>query len=228
MDVPLKIFSISQILSGQSGKNTRGYGKCTRLVGKSYDHSVERQSGSTILTNFDLHFAPPAGYKKDEVIKAEVEHPLKPANGVTMKSFDRQSQYSKFKSCADESVDIKLCACAQGETKSVIETTEDMKALIAQPMFGATTELKDLHSGCVFLLKRRHNTIAVAYEVANICADKTFKVSVTGSNYNMLLSQSVPMSVTLRPRTIHFLLSAIRYVMNDSYFNFSPSVELVS
>ena len=216
------------ILAGQSRKHIRGYGKCTRLVGRSYDHTIERHSASVVITNFDLHFAPPAGYKEDEVIKVEIQHPLEPENGVTMKSFQRQSQYSKFQSCADESVDIKLCTCAQRNKKSVVQSMKDMKALISQPMFGARTELKNLHSGCVILMTRRHQTITVAYEIANICRNKTFKVIVRGEAYNMILSRSVPISVTLRPRTIHFLLSTIRYVMNDSYFTFNPTVELVS
>lgn len=157
-----------------------------------------------------------------------MQNPLIPKHGVTMKSFDRHSRYSKFKACADESVDLKLCACANGETKSIIETTNEMKHFIAQPMFGAKTEFKEIHSGCLFVMKRRHNTIAVAYELANVCADKSFKVLINGKDYNMLLSKVVPFTVSVRPRTIHFLLSAIRYIMNDSYFDVSISAELLS
>ena len=203
-----------------------GFGNCMRLVGRSYGFAFERQFAGDIITTFDLHVDPPRGSSEDEVFKIEVRHRMKPENGVAMGSYNRESLYSKFSTCADKSVDIKLCACAQ-ESVDFTRTASAMKNFIQRPMFGAKTELEDLKTGCLFLMARRHLTFAFAYEVANICADKTFKVTMKGHERNMLLSQDLPITLIVKPTTIHFLISGVRYVINDSYFDKKVDVEVI-
>ena len=170
--------------------------------------------------------SPLAGQTHDEVFRIEVQHPMRPTRGVQLNTYIRQSLYSKFKFCVDKYVDIKLCVCEQ-RTKGIAESEKEMKTLIGRPMFGATTELKDLNSGCLYLLTRRHKDIAIVYEVANICLDKTFRVTIGGSSNTMLISSELPVIVVAKPRTIHFVLSAVRYVMNESFFNMRYEVEVV-
>ena len=197
-----------------------------RLVGVSYDYALERQFAGNILTSFDLHVDPPGGFTEDEVFKIEVSHPMKPEHGVKMSSYNRESLYSKFRACADKSIDIKLCACTQGG-ESFTKTQTAMKAFIQRPMFGTKTELQDLKLDCLYLMTRRHSNIAVVYELANICSNKSFEVTLHGKEYNMLMSQELPVTVMVKPRTIHFVISAVRYVMNSSYLDIKFRVEVV-
>ena len=92
--------------------------------------------------------------------------------------------------------------------------------------FGAETGEKELdESGCLLLLSRKQN-FSISYEVTNVC-EKTYNLLVEGETYNMLLTAKLPLAVLVEPKTIHFLLSATRYVVNDSFFNIETSFEVV-
>ena len=201
-----------------------------RFTGKSFVDIMERQDGASAIVSFSIHVYPPNGLTEDEVFKVAVKHPIKPredGTGVEVLSVNRQSMYSKFTSCADSTVELKLCACANGQDKSVVQSRKSIEELVSRDMFGAKSELEDLHNGCLFLICRKHDKMSLAYEAANVCSDRTFRLSVSAKTRKMLMTRSVPLSVVLKPRTIVFLISAIRYVLNDAHFDIQTSVEVV-
>ena len=63
------------------------------------------------MTTMDIHVFPPAGFTDNEVYRVSVKQFAKPKQGVFFLSSIRQTMYNKFASCADKSVDTKLCAC---------------------------------------------------------------------------------------------------------------------
>ena len=201
-----------------------------RFTGKSFVDIVERQDGSSAIVSFSIRVTPPVGLTEDEIFKVAIKHPITPredGTGVKVLTFKRQSIYNKFTSCADSTVDIKLCACVKGQNKSVVESKERIEQLVSRQMFGAKGQLKDLHSGCLFLILRKHDKMTIVYEAANVCRDKTFKISLNAKTRNMLMTRKMPFTVVLRPRTVKFLISAIRYVLNDAHFDISTKVKIL-
>lgn len=78
-------------------------------MGKSFANIAQLSQGDNVTTTMDLRVVPPNGHKEDEIFKVSVKQQAETKDKVWLTSFIRVSRYSKFKSCADKSVDIKLC-----------------------------------------------------------------------------------------------------------------------
>ncbi|XP_031555080.1 uncharacterized protein LOC116291986, partial [Actinia tenebrosa] len=208
--------------SESKSKGPQGFGKCVRFVGKSFTKIVQRNSG--LLTTFDLHIdSSSVGLKDDEVFRVAVELTgLKPS----LKFFDRQTLYNKFKGCADDAVELKLCMCDRTKTSSYKPgplKTAEMKKLISSRMFGSKTVVKDLYEGCLFQIIRT-SKVSVAYEVANSCIGKTFSVKAEGESYYFLMSRELPMEFLVKPNTVHFMFSSTRQILNHSHLDIKIKV----
>lgn len=222
-------------------KGAQGFGNCVRLVGKSFSKIIQRNSG--LLTTFDLHIdSSSVGLKEDEVFRVAVEltpDSILPGSKITnskltdskpsLKIFDRQTLYNKFKYCADDAVELKLCMCDKKKSSNnvppLLKTTE-MKKLISSPMFGSKPEISDLYEGCLFQITRT-GKISVAYEVANSCVGKTFAVKVEGEAFFFLISRKLPMEFLVKPNTVHFLFSSTRQILNHSHLDVKIKVTKV-
>lgn len=179
------------------------------------------------MTTMDLHVIPPTGYDEDEVFKVSLKHYAKAEDNVWLTSYERQSTYSKFKSCADTSVDIKLCACANEETASATKSGEATANGVPRTMFGSETIAKDLDSGCLLLLRRNYAKVALALEVTNACNDRTYKFELSGSPGERVYSNTLPIKLDLAPKTFYFLTSVNRYTTKDSSsLSFEASVQV--
>ena len=212
--------------SGNSTKRS-GYGNCQRLVGKSFTNVVQRFQGDFIMTTLNLHVIPPTGYDEDEVFKVSLKQYAQDKDKVWLTSFVRQSKYSKFKSCADNSVDIKLCACAKDETTRATRSGETTANGVTREMFGSETIAMDLDSGCLLFLRRNYAKVALAIEGTNVCSDRTYKFELSGSPGERVYSNTLPIKLELTPKTFYFLTSVNRYSIKDSFpLNFEASVEV--
>ena len=197
-----------------------GFGNCVRLVGKSFDKIVQSVTGSSVT--FNLHVdATKVGLKDDEIFTIGIE--LK--GGIpTLKSYDRQTLYNKFKTCADTTVELKLCVCDKRKNiKSVtVLPSAAMKDFVSTPIFDSEAKIKDLHGGCLFQISRQHkSSFSIAYEIANSCVGQIFRISVSGSLYYVFVSRSLPFDVVVEPNSIYFLFSATRQILNNSYMDIS-------
>ena len=143
------------------------------------------------MTTMDLHVVPPAGFTEDEVFKVSLKNHAKPEGKVWLTSYTWQSRYSKFKTCADKSVDVKLCACAIVQTN----LAESLSDGVPSKMFGSETVVKDLHSGCLLFLRRDHGLTSLALEVANVCYNCTYKFKLDGGGTERLFSRTLPVNV---------------------------------
>ena len=161
----------------------------------------------------NLHVVPPTGYKEDEVFKVSLKHYAQAKDQVWLTSYVRVSKYSKFQSCADKSVDVKLCACAK---QQIVEVTNSRQK-IPRKMFGSKTIVKNLHSGCLLFLRRNHGTISLSLEVTNVCTNRTYKFELSGSSGERVYSNTLPINLELAPRTFYFLTSVNRYTSKDSF-----------
>ena len=160
----------------------------------------------------DIHVVPPHGYEEDEVYKVSMKQYAQPEQRVFFLSFIRQTTYNKFASCADKSVDIKLCACAKEKTASDTKNGVLFENGVPRKMFGSETIVKDLDSNCLLFLRRNYGTFSFALEVANVCTNRTYKFELTGSMEDRIFANTVPMSRELPPKTFYFLTSVYKYI----------------
>ena len=164
-----------------------------------------------------------------EVFQVLVETPLLPDETIAyakLVKFDRHTLYNRYQHCVDDGVDIRLCACVTKNNEKSSITSDDLRSVASRKMFGVVTEVTKLDNECLLLLSRKQN-FSISYEVANVC-DSTYKFAFQGEAYNMLLTAKLPLHVVVQPRTILFLLSATRYVVNDSHLDIDTSFRLVS
>ena len=156
-------------------------------------------------------YIPPNGYEEDEVYRVSIKQYARPKQRLFFLSFIRQTKYNKFTSCVDKSVDIRLCACAKEKS------TDGKKGIlsdngVALKMFGSETTVKDLDSDCLLFLRRNYGTFSFALEVANICSDRTYNFTLTGSMDQRIFANTVPMNRELAPKTFYFLTSVYKYI----------------
>ena len=165
-----------------------------------------------------------------EVFQVLIQTPLLPDETIAyakLVKFDRHTLYNRYQHCVDDGVDIRLCACAEKRNDDSPITSDRLRNIATRKMFGVETEVKTLDKeDCLHLLSRKQN-FSISYEVANFC-DNTYKFSFHGEAYNMLLTAKLPLDIDVKPRTIYFILSATRYVINDSHLDISTNHELIS
>ena len=205
-----------------------GFGNCERLVGKTFTNVIKRFQGEYIITSMDIHVVPPHGYEEDEVYKVSMKQYAQPKQRVFFLSFIRQTRYSKFEPCVDKSVDIKLCGCAKQNITDVTKNGALLENGVPHKMFGSETDLKDLDSNCLLFLRRNYGTFSFALEVANVCTDRTYKFTLTGSMDQRIFANTVPMSRELTPRTFFFLTSVYKYISKvNSPLNLKASIQVM-
>ena len=218
------ILSFSGIL-GSDKKS--GYGNCERLVGKTFKNVIKRFQGEYIITSMDIHVVPPNGYEEDEVYKVSIKQYAQPKQRVFFLSFIRQTKYNKFESCADKSVDIRLCACAKEKTADLTSIGVLFENGVPRKMFGSETIVKDLDSNCLLFLRRNYGTFSFALEVANVCTDRTYNFTLTGSMDQRIFANTVPMNRELPPKTFGFLTSVYKYVSKvNAPLNLKASIQV--
>ena len=179
------------------------------------------------MTTMTLHVIPPVGYNEDEVFKVSLKQYAQDKDKVELTSYVRQSKYSKFKSCADDSVDVKLCACAREGSASATKSSETTANGVPRKMFGSDTIMKDLDSGCLLFLRRNYAKVGLALEVTNVCSDRTYKFELSSLPGDRVYSNTLPIKLELAPKTFYFLTSLNRYSAKDSFpLNFEASVEV--
>ena len=215
-------------LSGRGNTDKKsGFGNCERLVGKTFKNIIKRFQGEYIITSMDIHVIPPHGYEEDEVYKVSIKQYAQPKQGVFFLSFIRQTKYNKFESCADKSVDIRLCACAKEKTADITKNGVLFENGVPRNMFGSETIVKDLDSNCLLFLRRNYGTFSFALEVANVCTDRSYNFELTGSMDQRIFANTVPMNRELPPKTFYFLTSVYKYISKvNSPLNLKASIQV--
>ena len=175
----------------------------------------------------DIHVVPPNGYEEDEVYKVSMKQHAKLKQGVFFLSFIRQTTYVKFVPCADKSVNIKLCACAKERAADVTRNGVLFENGVPRKMFGSETIVKDLDSNCLLFLRRNYGASSFALEVTNVCADRTYNLTLTGLMDQSIFANTVPMNRELPPKTFHFLTSVYKYISKvNSPLNLKASIQV--
>lgn len=194
--------------------NFSGYGACARFVGKRVSRPRRRLDGEFFITTMILVVVPAWGVKKEESFEVVLRHSVTQQDNIEFQKFTRLSFYSTYQSCADKGVDIKLCACAN--KRSLRQMPQDIISIINRPLFGLQPAVYDAESECLVTFIRRkkvsmpgktEETRILTIEAVNQCFDKTLVLKVAGSYRKAIFSQSLPLTVIAKPRTIHFIVT---------------------
>ncbi|XP_031573105.1 uncharacterized protein LOC116307098 [Actinia tenebrosa] len=206
-----------EFMSG--GDNVYGFGKCQRLVGNSFKKVRHRMEGDKHVVTMDIIVKP-----MNEIFEAQFRYSEK-SRGIRdlaeLSSLRRVSIYRHFKRCVDPQVPLDHCVCnnktrrkTRGTSWKWIEAkaTSDILNIIKRTRsFKSKTSVKNLHGNCLLLLSRRHKRTLV-YEIANACSDRKYKVRIAGrSKGAFILTRDLPISISLRPLTIHFLFGIYHF-----------------
>ncbi|XP_028416001.1 uncharacterized protein LOC114539557 isoform X2 [Dendronephthya gigantea] len=210
--------------------NKKRYGSCVRLRGLQTRNNAERQAGKRLEVTMDL-LVESALPDVVEVFQVLIETPSIPDETVVsaqLMKFERHTLYNRYQKCVDDGVELKLCTCLPRDSdEAPMMTSDALRNLATRSVFGVETksELVDENRRCLLLLRRKHNS-SISYEIANLC-DNAFNFEFSGTAFNVLLTAKLPINIVVKPRTIYFLLAAIRFVVNDSYFDIKTNCEEV-
>lgn len=192
-----------------------GFGKCQRMVGYSFKKVRHRMEKGKNVVTMDIIVKP-----MNEIFEAQFRYSEK-TRGIRdlaeLSSLRRVSIYRHFKHCVDPRVPLDHCVCHNKTRKTrrkswkwiEVKTTADILNIIKRTTsFNSKTSVRNLHGNCLLWLSRKHDTKTVVYEIANACSDRKYKVRIAGRSKGAFIStRDLPISIILRPLTIHFLFS---------------------
>ena len=99
---------------------------------------------------------------------------------------------------------------------------------VPRKMFGSETIVKNLDSNCLLFLRRNYGTFSFALEIANVCADRTYKFELTGLMEQRIFANTVPINRELPPKTLYFLTSVYKYVSKvNAPLNLKASIQVM-
>ena len=197
-----------------------GFGRCQRLVGRSFEKIRRRKVGENYLLTIDIVVFP-----QREIFEVQVTYPVGSSTGrqnnfPRIANTRRVSIYRRFEKCVDDGVKVESCVCDShnyGRELSrknhwkwfEIKSRSDVLETVFQAnSFGTKSEVKDLHETCLLLVSRKRENLGVTFEIANACGKRSYKVRLTGRGKGRsVITRKLPLSIVLQPRTIHFVFS---------------------
>ena len=203
---------------------TGGFGKCQRLVGHRFQKIRRWKVGEEYLVMMDLVVLP-----LQVKFETQLRYPVgisaeRRNNFPTVTGIRRVSIYRRYEKCVDERVEVELCVCdfhKYGRNISNknawkwfgIQTGSDVSETVFRAnSFGTNSEVKNLNESCLLLVTRKRENLCVAFEIANACHKRRYKVSITGKGEGKTIAtRKLPFSIIVEPKTVHFLLS-VHYV----------------
>ncbi|XP_031573129.1 uncharacterized protein LOC116307119 [Actinia tenebrosa] len=191
-----------------------GFGNCQRLAGKTFEKIRRRSVGDNYLVTMDLIVIP-----ESEIFEVQIEYPKIPRqsnNNVTLTHLSRISIYRRFDTCKDDTVNLTICVCKSRKYSSYgnrqwikMDSRKHLLKILARSKnFGAKVKFTDLHANCLVMITRTHSARTSAFEIANACSDRSYKIKVSGkSRGQAIVSSPLPLILTVEPLTAHFLFS---------------------
>ena len=189
---------------------------CQRLQPFWFENVRERNSKTDgwLITTMDIRVA--AGNlvsQREDLFHVEVEtKEISGQRSLDMKllTYDRLTLFGKYKTCADDGVELKLCVCSQNASKTrsgfASESPERWE------YFGQRPVLKNIsEKSCLWLVIRRYSKTN-AYEVENFCPDQSYRVKVDAKASNMKFSRQLPLTLEIKPGRVTFVFSVGKHL----------------
>ena len=206
-----------QYLAGRvETKHNSGFGNCARFVGKAIELPRQEQRGKYYITTVVLVVEPAYGVRTKERFEVQLRHSSVREHQITLIKYTRLSVYSKYEYCTDRGVDVKLCACASPRKKRK-GTVKDLIRARHFSDYGLKSSTRFLESHCLLVTSHYLKKVAVSkeqirlisVEIGNVCRDDAMKVKLGGIHRAATFSRELPISLVVKPRTIHFVLAVL-------------------
>ncbi|XP_028400550.1 uncharacterized protein LOC114523731 [Dendronephthya gigantea] len=183
------------------------FGACQRLRVQKITNVKTRKTKDGMKTiTIDVRLQSSNLLDQEELITVQVAHKENNAGSYEMSlvSKNRVSTYGPYRTCKDESVDVKTCICNDPKDPKPPTALEDV--------VGKNSKITKLDR-CLYKILRTYNgsknePLVKVYELVNVCRDEEFKVTLDVLPGKAIFSTKTPISVTLRPQTIQFVASA--------------------
>lgn len=225
------VASLKWKLTGHITSDNNGYGACQRYTGIGISRARRMITEGNQTLQFSL-LVQPFHLKKIEVFDVQVTFPVHKENGIVLNELLRVSTFNVYEECADDGVDLKLCAChstdggiskwqnkliLKGRTKKSF-SLKPKSYILDYPCLAIVFRSRQM-----FIQSKYWQDRVITYEALNACALVTYNLTVGIKKARKTrLSLTRPFTVTLFPRTMTFLMT----VNNDWKFgNVSPKFE---
>ena len=216
---------------------------CQHLVPLYFRNVRERNTGALLITTLD--FLVPSGNgaeQREDIFHVEVSSEIDPRqNSRKMKllSYDRLSQYGKYRVCADRGVDVRLCICHIRKINKynkyntlLANNSETHKFdlngyLTIQPNLDKIISKITMHryanDHCLYYVQRTFFSVngqggskefdydTASFEILNTCIDKNFQVNVWVKTENMKFSNTETEKANSLP-SVHVDPNSVTYV----------------
>lgn len=207
-----------------------GYGNCERLVGTRFINIKTRKEGDKSIYNFDIVVYRYRGAEMFEFAILEEPPSDKPVGLLKMLQWRRVSIFQHFRKCLDKGVLPDLCICRP--ESSGRNPGRDLTNLLASKFFKERTSTLYIDSRCLALLTRTRSKAYKSYEVTNLCNDRVYSFHFDINRnafepYPLLISTKLPINVTVRPWTVHFLTSLSLRNFDDADISKAGKLEMI-
>ena len=218
-------------------------GFCQRLRVKSIMNMRERkiEQGRKFISTMDIIVQSGNLLKQDEVFTVKIECATNSTKSYEMKlvGFKRISTYGVYEQCADSNVELQLCVCNKTNS-SLLEKPQAKLDIVlnkTHPIYGIVGKLAEVIKlePCLLLIQRPVYGIKIRkelvelkiFEIANICANKSFDIHVDADKGNSKSSVSstdkLPKNISIPPQTLYFV-TALK--PEDARYN--PKLNLIT
>ena len=183
------------------------YGSCLKIFGVGfYDIKVRRQ-GDVIQTAMSLIVTPKSAELKShhslDTFSVILETRLgtreieSQEQRTLLTDYQRTSAVDVYSACADTRVDLDLCLCVPGSRDFTYIPANLIRELNLH-QFGTKARFVPLHQTCL-LLSIRHFGQSVSFTGANLCSERTYRVSLTLFADHVITSRDNPSTAVIGP-----------------------------
>ncbi|XP_028417817.1 uncharacterized protein LOC114542477 [Dendronephthya gigantea] len=196
-----------------------GYGACQRYVITGVTNARQVVVGINQKLLFTL-LAKPNDRKTAEIFDVELTFPMKQGeHGIILNNLVRVSRFNEYEICSDTGVDPKLCACHPYKTNNTLWRRKLFSMVTSQATLGMKPQTQFLDKPCLVIIARvtkteirpgRWQNATETYEAINRCRNVKYKLKISFRRaIKTRISLKYPAIVTLLPRTVTFLYTAM-------------------
>lgn len=202
-----------------------GNDKCQRLVGCAFEKIYRGREHNTLSLDLIVHPGRQVFETQVQLPKHFYQKPPSQTTDEFVKVLRFRKAGLKALSNSDSSIPIDLCLNGFHVLKNKTRTKINLRAVDGKynegvlemahraNHFGSRPRIQvlDRRHKCLLLITRAHSRDTLAFEVSNICVDRSFVIKVDMTNRgegHAFLTVRLPMIVQLSPGTHRFLLSA--------------------
>ncbi|XP_028417813.1 uncharacterized protein LOC114542471 [Dendronephthya gigantea] len=196
-----------------------GYGACQRYVITGVTNARQVVVGINQKLLFTL-LAKPIDRKTAEIFDVELTFPMKIGeHGIILNNLVRVSRFNEYEMCSDTGVDPKLCACHPYKTNNTLWRRKLFSMVTSQATLGMKPQTQFLDKPCLVIIARvktiqirpgRWQNATETYEAINRCKNVKYKLRISFRRaIKTRISLKYPAIVTLLPKTVTFLYTAI-------------------